>query len=99
MKDWQPVSFAFIDGMHLFENALQDFINVELWSNEASIIAIDDVFPRSQEEAKRERETKKWCGDVWRVLACLAETRPDLIMIGLDSCSHGDAADRQSQQR
>jgi hypothetical protein len=77
----KPVDLAFIDGLHLFEFALRDFINVERHSTPSSVIIFDDVFPRSVDEAARQRHTKSWTGDVYKVLAVLHEYRPDLTCL------------------
>ncbi len=73
-----PVDFAFIDGMHLFEFALRDFRNVEQHAAPGSVIAVHDCFPQSAAWATRERQTDMWTGDTWKLVPCLAATRPDL---------------------
>ena len=75
-----PNSFdlGYIDGMHLFEFALRDFINLEKNSNKQSIIIIDDVIPRTPEEASRKPNGGSWTGDVWKMICCLQEYRQDL---------------------
>ena len=73
-----PVDFAFIDGMHLAEFALRDFINLERASHPGGVIAIDDILPADIEQASRERNTRIWTGDVYRVISILREYRPDL---------------------
>ncbi len=71
-------SLAFIDGHHSFEQALSDFINLEKWASPSSVIFIHDCLPVNAQVAARERTTKFWCGDVWRIIPCLKELRPDL---------------------
>ena len=73
-----PVDFAFIDGMHLSEFALRDFMNVEKSSHADGVIAIDDILPDRLEYASRERSTKIWTGDIYRTVGILREYRPDL---------------------
>ena len=80
---------AFIDGMHLFEYVLRDFINVEKNVNHHSVIIIDDIFPSTEAQASRERKTKAWMGDVWKIKECLAIYRPDLICISVDTYPSG----------
>lgn len=69
---------VFIDGMHLFEFALRDFINVEKYSNNKTTVVIDDIFPNHPAQAERDRVTRAWAGDVWKLLAILEKYRPDL---------------------
>lgn len=76
--DGLPVDLAFIDGMHLFEFALRDFINVEKHCAAGSTILLDDCWPLDRRSAARERATKFWTGDVWRLLPALRKYRPDL---------------------
>jgi hypothetical protein len=73
-----PVDFAFIDGMHLVEYALRDFINIEKHSTPKGLIAIDDLLPEEMRYASRQRETQIWTGDVYRVIPILRMFRPDL---------------------
>jgi hypothetical protein len=79
------IDLAFIDGMHLFEFALRDFMNVERFSGPGSVIVFDDVLPRSVDEAARERHTSDWTGDVYKVTDALRRHRPDLIVLPMDT--------------
>ena len=72
---------AFIDGMHLAEFALRDFIGVERLSPWTGVIVFDDILPRTVEEAARDRRTHAWTGDVYKVLGILARHRGDLICL------------------
>ena len=80
---WGTESFdmAFIDGLHLYEQVLRDFINLELRSSRDSIIFIHDCLPVSIVGAARERTTSVWTGDVWKIIPCLKQVRPDLEII------------------
>jgi hypothetical protein len=73
-----PVDLAFIDGMHQFEFALRDFINVEKHCSPQSTILIHDVYPLTRLSAERERQTLFWSGDIWRLILILRKYRPDL---------------------
>lgn len=81
----KSIDFSFIDGMHLFEYALRDFINVEKYAQPHSLIVIDDIFPGHPDQAKRERCTRAWTGDVWKVKVILEKYRPDLFMLAVDA--------------
>ena len=51
------LDLVFVDGMHLFEFALRDFMNVERHADWWSVIVFDDILPRDVDEAARERHT------------------------------------------
>lgn len=75
----RPIDFGFIDGMHHFEYALRDFINIERYSAGAGVVVIDDPYPKTKEQAGREIASHgAWAGDVWRTIAALREMRRDL---------------------
>jgi hypothetical protein len=74
----ETVDLAFIDGLHLFEQALRDFINIERISSPRTVVLIHDCFAIDAMTAERERKTSFWTGDVWKIIPCLREFRPDL---------------------
>ncbi len=76
---------VFIDGMHLFEYALRDFMNVERHAKPTTLVFVDDIFPNHPVQADRERRSRVWTGDVWKLLVCLSQERPDLILLPLDT--------------
>ena len=80
-----PAALTFIDGMHLVEYALRDFVNVERHSDWTSVVIFDDIFPSDAEMAARNRHTRDWTGDVYKVLAVLARHRRDLICLRVDT--------------
>jgi hypothetical protein len=77
----RPPDLAFIDGMHLAEFALRDFVNVERCARWTSVAVFDDILPREPEEAARDRRTHAWTGDVFKMLGILERHRPDLISL------------------
>jgi hypothetical protein len=79
------LDLSFIDGMHLFEYALRDFINVEKYSDWGSVIVLDDMLPRSIDEAARDRHTNAWTGDVYKMIEVLSRYRPDLVTVLVDT--------------
>jgi len=74
----RAVDLAFIDGMHLFENVLSDFVNLERFCSRDGAVLLHDCLPIDATVAARERKTLFWTGDVWRMLPVLARFRPDL---------------------
>jgi hypothetical protein len=81
----RPITLALIDGMHLVEYVLRDFINVECRARWSSVVVIDDVLPRRSIEAARERKTRFWTGDVYKIARVLERRRPDLACIKVDT--------------
>lgn len=75
-----PLDLAFIDGMHQFEFALRDFMNIERLSSPDSTVLVHDCFPLSRLTAERERRTMFWSGDIWRLIVLLKKHRPDLAV-------------------
>ena len=78
------VDLAFIDGMHHAENVLRDIMGVECHARPNALVAVDDIFPNHPLQAERCRRTRAWCGDVWKIMGCLARYRPDLLLLRLD---------------
>jgi len=74
----RPIDLAFIDGMHQFEFALRDFINVEKHCSPRSTVLIHDCYPLNRLTAERERQSTFWSGDIWRLILILRKYRPDL---------------------
>ena len=75
---------GFIDGLHLFEFALRDLIGLERHAGDRSILLIHDCLPVDELTQRRERATRFWSGDVWRLIVLLRRHRPDLEVEVLD---------------
>lgn len=87
--DGVPIDLAFIDGMHLSEFALRDFMNVEKLMSPAGVVLLDDMLPRNSLEAARKRRTTAWTGDVFKVADILRTYRPDLTVIPVNTSPTG----------
>jgi hypothetical protein len=74
------IDLAFIDGLHLFEQALKDFIHVERHTASDSVVLFHDCLPLTGETATRDRRTGFWTGDVWKIVPILERSRPDLTV-------------------
>ena len=93
----EPVDFAFLDGMHLFEYLLRDFINTERYVAPDATVMLHDCLPFSANMAARDRakvQTQAWTGDVWKVVEILDRYRPDLEVTILDAAPTGLVAVR-----
>jgi len=68
----------FIDGMHLCEYVLRDFLNAEQHLKQEGCIVMHDCNPPNEEAGSRLRKDAVWNGDVWKVLWILNKYRKDL---------------------
>jgi tetratricopeptide (TPR) repeat protein len=80
---------VFIDGMHFFEYALRDFMNMERRAIHSTLVVIDDIYPGHPAQAERRRRTRAWTGDVWKLREVLRTYRPDLFMLSINSAPTG----------
>lgn len=89
------VELAFLDGLHLFEFLLRDFMNTEAHCAKSSVVALHDCLPTDLYVGRRGNETAPdwpppphpswWAGDVWKVLVILRRYRPDLKIYAFDA--------------
>jgi hypothetical protein len=88
------IDIGFLDGLHLFEALLKDFINFERHSHSRSVALLHDCLPLNSRMTSRQQRSGPddedmgtrafWTGDVWRVLPILKEFRPDLQIFFVD---------------
>lgn len=72
------LGIGFVDGLHLYEQSLRDFINLEKYCGTHSVILLHDTVPLDEPTQSRTRTTDFWTGDVWKTVLCLKHYRPDL---------------------
>lgn len=84
-----PVALAFIDGLHLFEQVLRDFANLERHSNGDSVILLHDCLPLNAITASRDRTTHFYSGDTWKAVLALHRGRPDLRIVTVRTAPTG----------
>ena len=97
----EAVDLAFVDGLHLFEQALRDFVHVERHAGPRTVVVFHDCLPLDAATSARRRMTGFWSGDVWKIVPILQRWRPDLdtflipayptglfVVTGLDPHSH-----------
>ena len=79
---------SFLDGMHLFEFLLRDFINTEAHSATKGVIVMHDCVPFDHQMTTRDIDNLpkgSWTGDVWKLIPILQAYRPDLQLTMLDA--------------
>ncbi|HEY9037488.1 MAG TPA: class I SAM-dependent methyltransferase [Roseovarius sp.] len=75
------LGFSFLDGMHLVEYLLRDFMHTEKHCHPDGVIALHDCCPYSFEMTTRDVDDAPkdaWTGDVWKLIPILQNYRPDL---------------------
>lgn len=85
-------AFSFLDGMHLFEFLLRDFMNAEAAGTPQSVIALHDCIPFGHGMTTRDLDNiprGAWTGDVWKLIPILQEYRPDLTIQVLNCAPTG----------
>lgn len=78
-NDPDQVDLAFIDGSHLWQDALEDFINISKLCGPDSVVVFDDVLPYNQEMTSRTMVPGDWTGDVWAAM----------VLVEQESWAHG----------
>jgi hypothetical protein len=89
LLDGNPVGLGFIDGLHTFEQALKDFINIEAHVARDSLILLHDTIPLDERTQNRVPTTVFYTGDVWKIVPCLKRYRPDLRLVTIAAASTG----------
>jgi hypothetical protein len=78
---------SFLDGMHLYEYLLRDFMNTEANSHPDGVILLHDCVPFGHGMTTRDLNNiprGAWTGDVWKLIPILQRWRPDLTLTILD---------------
>jgi len=84
-----PIGLGFIDGLHTFEQALKDFINLEAHVARDSVILLHDTIPLDERTQNRVATTRFYTGDVWKIVPCLKRYRPDLRVATIGTAPTG----------
>jgi len=69
---------VFIDGLHEYGAVLEDFAHVEAIADPDTIVVLHDMIPFDELTQRPERVHAFHTGDVWKLLHCFADVRPDL---------------------
>ena len=92
-----PIDLCFLDGVHLCDHLLRDFINVEKACGSHAVIVLHDCLPVEHPMADRNRGRPAilpqhggwWTGDIWRTVLALRKHRPDLRIAAFDASPTG----------
>lgn len=89
---------AFIDGLHTYDQSLQDIQNVLRYLKDDGVIIVHDCNPLSEAAALPARSclhaasmpgfSGEWNGDVWKTIVHLRSSRKDIDVFVLD-CDQG----------
>jgi hypothetical protein len=93
----RPIDLCFLDGVHLCDHLLRDFINVEKFCDAHAVIVLHDCLPVEHPMADRNRGRPAilpqhggwWTGDIWRTVLALKKHRPDLRIAAFDAAPTG----------
>jgi len=88
----EGLDIAFVDGLHTYEQSLQDALNCLKYLNEGGIVFMHDCYPSSKAAANPSMKkaiqmpsfTGAWMGDVWKALVWLSTFRDDLHVMTLN---------------
>jgi hypothetical protein len=104
------VDVAFLDGLHTYEQTLQDVVNTLKYLRKGGVIVIHDCNPACEADATRATSFEAfikigipgwggtWNGDVWKTIVHLRAMYPNLETVVLD-CDHGVGVVRQKPAR
>jgi Methyltransferase domain len=84
-----PFELAFIDGLHLFEQVLRDFMHLEGYAHRRSVVLLHDCLPLDGLTSSRSRTTAFYSGDVWKAALALRRQRPDLELVTVRAAPTG----------
>ncbi|PTM99698.1 methyltransferase family protein [Rhodovulum imhoffii] len=83
---------AFLDGMHLYEFLLRDFMNAERYMASGGHIVLHDCLPWKASMTGRDWRRaigKAWTGDCWKLVPILQRYRQDLKVEIYDAATTG----------
>lgn len=100
VKNYYQLDVVYIDGLHTYQQSLNDFNNSLSNLKENGVVVMHDCNPPHEVAAYPSDSINhvaslnlpgwngKWCGDVWKTICYLRSSRNDLKIIVLD-CDYG----------
>ena len=102
LQKHSPIDVAFVDGLHTYEMALRDVINVLPYLNKEGVIIMHDCFPPTEASALPTKHfptaadvkdvpgwTGDWCGDVWKAVKYLKDNHSDVLDVSVINTDNG----------
>ncbi len=83
------LDLAFIDGLHVYDQVLRDFMNVERFSHPGTVVVLHDVRPLDNISSDPVSHSNFNSGDAWKVMAALRRYRPDLTCFTIPTAPTG----------
>ncbi|MDB2354074.1 class I SAM-dependent methyltransferase [Candidatus Pelagibacter bacterium] len=68
LKNTLKFDCIFIDGLHVYEQAIKDILNSIKFLNKNGVIILHDCLPKSIEHQRVPRSRYNWNGDVWKAI-------------------------------
>ncbi len=87
LHNTRTFDLIFVDGLHLYEQAMKDILNALDVLNPGGFIVVHDLIPLEPEHAERNRSTDIWNGDVWKVVFDLWRHHQDVGYFVIDADS------------
>ncbi|OGI09870.1 MAG: hypothetical protein A2Y40_08510 [Candidatus Margulisbacteria bacterium GWF2_35_9] len=85
LKNDLTFDVVFIDGLHVYEQAMKDILNALNLLKENGVIVVHDCNPLSEKAAQRNHTDGVWNGDVWKVILDISENYSNLDYFVLDA--------------
>lgn len=83
-KNTETFDVVFVDGLHLYEQAIKDILNAFNCLNHGGFVVVHDLLPASAAEGARKVKPGAWNGDVWKVMHDIKENYPEIQHVVLD---------------
>lgn len=85
----EPPDLVLLNGAHLIEYLLNDFMQLEEIAAPHALVVVPDTSPNHPAQAARRPRTRLWTGDAWKLAECLGRYRPDLYLQPIDAAPAG----------
>jgi hypothetical protein len=95
----ERIDMALIDGLHLYEYVLRDFLNMERNMKRNSVLLLHECIPTDAHICRRRFEDQTfagdsphadlWAGDVWKAVVAVKNSRPDLRIHAFNAVPNG----------